>query len=507
MFGGGAGTSYSNVVDVYDSTNGTWATAHLSQAREDLAAASCAGEAFFGGGWNPGNGGASNTVDIYDLAAGTWSTATLSHGRDYLAAAAAGDKVLFAGGALGYETAPTNAVDIYDTDSGVWSTATLSQARFGLSAASVGNEILFAGGRTSNGWSSVVDIYNTVTNAWSTAALSQARAVMAATSVSNQVFFAGGYTGTSNTNVVDIYTLQSYPSISSTKIFNLQDNTTVAGLMQLNAPGSLGLSTFSLNVGSMGGNAPIDLGSQTLTVGSDNTCTTYTGIISDAGSLVKTGSGALTLAGSKTYSGPTMINQGKLTVDGWLSNSAVTVNSSGTLGGTGNVTSVTVYSGGHLAPGDLNAGTLIVAGNMDFEGGEFDVVGGGSSITGLSVAGNLSLNGNPMLDVTGSLVPGTYTLASYVGTLSGTFGTLNIPAGDTINYGTGSDSSITLSAVPESSTIALLAAGALGLVGYALRRRIARQAANRAALDQQADSPAILSFPSRSSAHAARRTA
>ena len=66
--------------------------------------------------------------------------------------------------------------------------------------------------------------------------------------------------------------------------------------MQLNAPGSLALSTFNLNVGSMAGNAPIDLGNQTLTVGSDNTSNTYSGIISDAGNLVKTGTGILALA-------------------------------------------------------------------------------------------------------------------------------------------------------------------------------------------------------------------
>ena len=45
----------------------------------------------------------------------------------------------------------------------------------------------------------------------------------------------------------------------------------------------------------MSGNAPIDLGSQTLTVGSDNTSKTYSGIISDGGNLLKTGSGILVL--------------------------------------------------------------------------------------------------------------------------------------------------------------------------------------------------------------------
>ena len=79
---------------------------------------------------------------------------------------------------------------------------------------------------------------------------------------------------------------------------------------------------------------------------------TLSGPLSGPGSLTKVDSGTLTLAGSNTYTGPTTINQGKLVVDGWLTNSAVSVNSGGTLGGTGNLTSVTVYAGGNLAPGD-----------------------------------------------------------------------------------------------------------------------------------------------------------
>ena len=123
-----------------------------------------------------------------------------------------------------------------------------------------------------------------------------------------------------------------------------------------------------LNVGSMSGNAPIDLGSQTLTTGSDNTSTTYSGSISDAGTLVKTGSGTLVLSGSNTSTGPTTINQGKLVLDGQLSNSAVTVNSGGLLSGMGSLTSVTVNAGGTLAPGD-SQGTLALSGSLTLASG------------------------------------------------------------------------------------------------------------------------------------------
>ena len=64
-----------------------------------------------------------------------------------------------------------------------------------------------------------------------------------------------------------------------------------------------------------------------------------------------------------------------------------------------------------------------------------------------------------------------------------------------------------VSVTPEPSTLALLGAGAIGLVGYGLRRRrAARRTAKPTALDQP-DAPTILSFPSHSSPESAARRA
>jgi hypothetical protein len=150
------------------------------------------------------------------------------------------------------------------------------------------------------------------------------------------------------------------------------------------------------------------------------------------------------------------------------------------LGGTGHLGSVTINAGGLFAPGDLNTGTLIdagaltIAGDLNFQSGEFRVVGTGSSITSVSIAGNLALDGDPTLVVAGSLTAGPYTIASYGGTLSGQFTSMNIPPGYTVNYGTGSNSAITLSVVPEPSTATLLKACVLGLVGWAWRQRLGK---------------------------------
>ena len=283
----------------------------------------------------------------------------------------------------------------------------------------------------------------------------------------------------------------------------------------LDSSGSGSLSFASLTAATFGGltgPGTLNLANSasrtvTLSVGKNNASTTFSAALNGPGSLTKIGTGALALTGSSTYTGPTTIDQGTLVVDGWLTSSAATVNSGGTLGGTGNLVSALINAGGHLAPGDLGTGSINFANAIDFKGGELDIVAAGSSMTSLSTAGNLILSDSPTLDLTGTLSPGTYIIASYSGSLSGNFGTLIIPTGDTINYGTGSDSLITLSAVPEPLSLTLLAAGATCLLAYSRRRSAARRTAKPVACDQL-HTPAILSFPSHpSSAHAARRAA
>jgi hypothetical protein len=60
----------------------------------------------------------------------------------------------------------------------------------------------------------------------------------------------------------------------------------------------------------------------------------------------------------------------------------------------------------------------------------------------------LNLAAVDILDVTGTGTGSSWTIASYTGTLTGTFDTLNIPSGYTISYGAGTNSVITLNAPP-----------------------------------------------------------
>jgi autotransporter-associated beta strand protein len=446
-------------VDIYDASTGTWATASLSQARDELAATALGNQVFFAGGG--GESSPSSVVDIYNTSTHAWTTASLSQPRYGPVAAAAGSDVLFAGGTPGGGTTFSSVVDIYNASSGSWSTAGLSQPRSALAAASVGSKVLFAGGFTFSGAvSAAVDIYDTSTGQWSTASLSQARCSLAATTVGNQVFFAGGlYGGPSLSNVADIYTLQSYTSITSTKTFTLQDNTTVAGLMQLNG-GNLALAAYNLAVGSMGGSAPIDTGGGKLTVGSDNTSGTYSGTISGQGMLVKIGTGTLTLTASNSYSGGTTISGGALQLgDGASTNGYVTGNIAnnaslvfanpsaqtflGVVSGTGSLTknaagrltlaAANTYSGVTL----VSAGTLVLGNSAALQQSTLDTSGGGvvsfggltaATLGGLAGSGSLALNNTAALPVT-LTVGNNGANTTFSGSLSGSGSLVKVGSG------------------------------------------------------------------------------
>jgi Bacterial Ig-like domain/Passenger-associated-transport-repeat len=87
-----------------------------------------------------------------------------------------------------------------------------------------------------------------------------------------------------------------------------------------------------------------------------------------SGSIIKVGTGALTLSATgSTFTGTTDVQAGTLLVDGSIANSTTTVQSGGTLGGHGTVGEVTVQSGGTLAPG--NGAGIIHAHDVTFQAG------------------------------------------------------------------------------------------------------------------------------------------
>jgi hypothetical protein len=128
------------------------------------------------------------------------------------------------------------------------------------------------------------------------------------------------------------------------------------------------------------------------------------------------------------------------------------VNAGGTLGGTGTIGDgldpllVSINAGGTLAPG-ASIGTLSVMGDIAFADSSaiFKVEANQSDNTSdlLAVTGNLTLNGASLVAslLAGALPTGPHIIATYSGTLTGTF---TAPSGIVLDYGSGTNSQITM---------------------------------------------------------------
>ena len=222
---------------------------------------------------------------------------------------------------------------------------------------------------------------------------------------------------------------------------------------------------------------------------------TYAGGITGTGSLTKSGAGNLVLSGTNSYTGPTSVAAGRLSVGGGLANTAVTVASAAELGGSGSIVgALTVNNGGTLAPG--NSIAALSVGDTTFDGGStfaYEVdstnVGSlGSAADLLVVGSDLDIAAGTVLSFTdlnnapNAFADGTiFALINYSGTWDGgvfTFNSQSLADGDRFFVGaeewqidynspTGglnftsdyvSGSFVTVTAVPEPTTLAILAA-------------------------------------------------
>jgi outer membrane autotransporter protein len=199
------------------------------------------------------------------------------------------------------------------------------------------------------------------------------------------------------------------------------------------------LTSSGIGIGSLSSDGEVVLGSKALTLGGLGKDDTIGGTIEDGtdgtgGSLVKTGTGTLTLNGMNTYTGLTTITDGKLVVGdaGHATASlagGVRVNKGGTLGGIGTVGSTTVASGGTIAPGN-SIGTLTVKGDIAFDAGstylaEINPALGGDLI---DASGKATIAGGTVhaLKAAGIYTPGSrWTIVGAGGGVTGTFDALD----------------------------------------------------------------------------------
>ena len=207
--------------------------------------------------------------------------------------------------------------------------------------------------------------------------------------------------------------------------------------------GDLTIDSFEhardVTIGSIEGDGNVFLGANNLTVGSNDLTTLFSGVLNDGGrisgqsggSLTKIGPGTLIFSGTNTYTGATTINEGELRIDGSIT-SDVMVNNGGTLGGSGRTGSVTVTSGGIVAPGSSRG--LHINGNyVQNSGGVLKIEVSGTNPNAsarLDITGSATLEGtlevrfsNGFLPVSGQVIE----VLDVDGTLAGSFAQIIFP--------------------------------------------------------------------------------
>jgi uncharacterized protein with beta-barrel porin domain len=162
------------------------------------------------------------------------------------------------------------------------------------------------------------------------------------------------------------------------------------------------------------------------------------------GIFQKIGDSVWTLTGTNVAALPWTVNMGTLNVTGTMANSTVTVNSGGTLAGTGTVGTTTVNSGGIFAPGSGTPGSsMTVQGSLALQSGAIYLVqlnpatSSFARVTGTATLGAATVNA---VFASGTYVSKQYTILTAAGGLGGTtfsgVTNINLPQGasDSLSY-------------------------------------------------------------------------
>jgi len=167
------------------------------------------------------------------------------------------------------------------------------------------------------------------------------------------------------------------------------DTRIAAGKLAVSNPIALALSTVDMNasdsgaitfesnsnIGGLKGSRDLANGGKTLTVGFNDQSTTYSGVLSGTGGLIKNGAGTLALTGNNTYSGLTTVSAGTLSIGdggttGSIASAVVDLSKGGKLAF--NRSDASTYAGSITGAGSLTklgGGMLTLTGSSNFEGG------------------------------------------------------------------------------------------------------------------------------------------
>lgn len=224
----------------------------------------------------------------------------------------------------------------------------------GLTLVSEGTLVLAAGGSLAG----AVQNETNFTNAGTVGGLVVNNGALTSTGVLN-----GGLTNFGSTSLSG----EVNGDVGNAGLITLTGSTTGIGVYGGQATSIFRLGGFNTTIGGVTGSGSIQLGTASLTIGGNNGPSSFAGVISGAGGLIKTGSGMLLLTGVNTYTGLTTISGGTLGLTGSLAgpvlNNAALINQ-GTISGlvTNNAS---LISTGTLAGGLDNSGTATIQGQLN----------------------------------------------------------------------------------------------------------------------------------------------
>lgn len=257
---------------------------------------------------------------------------------------------------------------------------------------------------------------------------------------------------------------------------------------------------------------PIDIAAGTVPGGVDVDSRLTFSTLGSNPNFQKLGAGTLQISNTSN-SGNFIVTAGRLFMSGGSTSGTITVNSGGTLAGTGSATTagaVTIASGGRLSPGASIGTFSINAGSIVFQsGGHFDIeynqatstpvagtdndfiTGSGASALNLSALGTggaqrFNINLYPQIGIPPA--PGgpfTYTIADFAGGITLPTGVPGPNITALFNFGgaftgvpvvnvVGTQVQISFTPVPEPMSVMLLCGGAAGVVAVWRRRRFAK---------------------------------
>lgn len=291
------------------------------------------------------------------------------------------------------------------------------------------------------------------------------------------------HSGTPNT-----YTGGTFINNGLFQIYAVADALPVTGQVTVASPATFNLDLNNVQrtqtIGALNGNGSITTSSNNLSatifrVGNGGGSGSFSGVYSGNGSLTKLGTGTQTLSGNNTYTGTTTIGGGKLLVNGitGLGQDNYTVQSGGTLGGSGTINlasgkAVDVLSGGILEPGN-SAGILTINGGLTLNDGSILNVELGTTgdkivvnglLTGSASSGGITLNVTQLPGYIGTYVLLDWTNGSSSGLQLSDFNAINL----TNAYLSIVGNQLLLSVpVPEPNSMLLL----MGVLGCGTLRR------------------------------------